>query len=80
MEAQPRPRAGPLMRRCRVSTVARKSSTRAEELEAVRRALRGPLTEEKRRSVAQGVSRRIKDAVAETIKRNRKALRELADY
>jgi len=60
--------------------VAGKGSSREQDLETVRRALRGPLTEEKRLSVAHGVSRRIKDAVAKTIERNRKALRELADY
>jgi hypothetical protein len=53
--------------------------SRDNDREAIARALRGKLTEEKRSSVATGVSDRVKRAVTETIRRNKKALRELGD-
>lgn len=56
------------------------SQKRSNDLDTVRRALRGPLTEEKRRAAAKGISRSVKAAVDKTVKRNRKALRELAEY
>jgi len=48
--------------------------------ETIRHALRGDLTEEKRLSVAKDVPDRVKRAVGEAIRRNKKALRELGDY
>jgi hypothetical protein len=53
---------------------------KATDRETVRRALRGAITEQKRESVARDVSDRVKQAVSETIRRNKKALRELGDY
>jgi hypothetical protein len=54
--------------------------SRGADRETIRRGLRGDLTEEKRRSVAKGVSNRVKHAVGEAIRRNKRALRELGDY
>src|SRR4029077_21000574 len=54
--------------------------SRGGDRETIRRGLRGELTEEKRRLVAMGVSDRVKRAVGEAIRRNKKALRELGDY
>ncbi len=54
--------------------------SRGHDREAIRRALKGDLTKEKRSSIAKDVSERVKLAVAESIRRNKKALRELGDY
>jgi hypothetical protein len=54
--------------------------SRSSDRETIRHALRGDLTEEKRLSVAKGVPDRVKRAVGEAIRRNKKALRELGDY
>jgi hypothetical protein len=48
--------------------------------ETIRHALRGSLTDEKRQSVEKGVSHKVKEAVEESIRRNKRALAELADY
>ena len=55
-------------------------SPRTTSREAAAVALRGRPTQEKRRAVEEGVSRSVKEAVRKSIRRNKAALRELADY
>jgi hypothetical protein len=56
------------------------STKRSQDLAAVGRALRGPLTAEKRRAAEKGISNAVKTAVEKTVNRNRRALRELAGH
>ena len=53
---------------------------RAINRDIARRAITGPLTDQKRREVADRVSDPVKRAVDQAIKRNKPALRELAKY
>ena len=55
-------------------------SIKERDRDTIRRALRGAVTAEKRESVSRDVSDRVKQAVDDTIRRNKKALRELGDY
>jgi hypothetical protein len=50
------------------------------EQDAVRRAIAGPPTDQRRREVAERVSEPVKRAINQAIKQNRPALRELANY
>jgi hypothetical protein len=59
-----------------VATKLREKRDRA----VVDQALRGPLTDEKRRAVAEGVSDPVKRAVRDALRRLKGTLRELADY